>query len=553
MKKEVLVLLLIWLWATSLNINKAVHIDDTGHLEIAKEIIKNPLHPMSGMVNWENSAEPVHLLNQPHLFFYLLAACIYFWGDSEIAFHLLVSLFSFLGILFFYFLAKNLRLRHPTVWTAFLALGPGFIPSQNIMGDIPMLSLWLVFFWAILHPMSSTGGYRYYIFASLASTLAILIKYLSLVLLPILLLDIVLKKRWNAIGTLAIPVFSLAGWSLFNYFDYGGIHILERKNFPFGFWNGVYNSINWAIALGAVAPFSVLVLPDFFRRRIGKTILIASFIFFLVITLIRTPYFASGLKVGILGGCFFSNGLALTLLCFFRGSRGLRNLGPASGDEERRLLILSLWILAPMVFIIFFSPFPAVRHVMVVIPAILLMLGMFIRERVPNRALYVAVLFTFVTGGVMGVSDWEYADVYRVQASRIRAQLRPASSIWFLGHWGWQWYAKKAGMKEYDTQRTHLTEGDLVIIPDLVRKQELLKEHGNLLIKKFEITVEPTPLTFIRTMSLWPWGGYYAFSIEGNSLPWTVTSQPLEKFSIFEVGRGGRRNGPQPAGPGHDL
>jgi hypothetical protein len=553
MKKELLVLLLIWLGVTSFNIHKAVHIDDTGHLEIAKEIIKNPLHPMSGMVNWQNSAKPIHLLNQPHLFFYLLAACIYFFGDSEIAFHLLLSLFSFLCILFFYFLAKNLRLRHPTVWPAFLALGPGFIPSQNIMCDIPMLSMWLIFFWAILHPKSSTGGYRYYIFASLASALAILIKYLSLVLLPILLLDILLKKRWNAIGTLAIPVFALAGWSLFNYFDYGGIHILERKNFPFGFWNGVYNSINWAIALGAVAPFSVLILPDFFRRRIGKTILIASFLLFLVITLLRTPYFDSGLKVGILGGCFFSNGLALTFLCFSRGFRGFRSLGPTSGEEERRLLILFLWILAPMAFIILFPPFPAVRHVLVVIPAILLMLGIFIRERVPNRALYVAVLFTFVAGGVISLSDWEYADVYRVQASRIRAQLRPTSSIWFLGHWGWQWYAKKAGMKEFDTQRTHLREGDLVIIPELVRKQELLKEHESLLVKKFEITVEPTPLSFIRTMSIWPWGGYYAFSIEGNSLPWTITAQALEKFSIFEVGHGGKNISAEPAGSGHDL
>jgi hypothetical protein len=553
MKKNLLVLLLIWLWVTSFNINKAVHIDDTGHLEIAKEIIKNPLHPMSGMVNWGDSAKPIHTLNQPHLFFYLLAACIYFFGDSEIAFHLLVSLFSFLGILFFYFLAKNLRLRNPTVWPALLALGPGFIPSQNIMGDIPMLSLWLVFFWAILHPMSFTRGNRYYFVASLAATLAILIKYSSLVLLPIFIMDILLKKRWNAIGMMAIPVLSLAGWSLFNYFDYGGIHILERRNFPFGFWNGVYNSINWAIALGAVAPFSILILPTLFRRRIGKIILIASFLFFLVITLIRTPDFYSGLKVGILGGCFLSNGLALILLCFFQGSQGFRNLRSKSGDDERQFLILLLWILGPMAFIIFFSPFPAVRHVMVVIPAILLMLGILIRERVPNRALYGAALITFVAGGVIGLSDWEYANVYRVQASRIRAQLESTSTIWFSGHWGWQWYAKKAGMKEYDTQRTHLTEGDQVIIPELVHKQKILKEHERLLIKKFEITVEPSPLSFIRTMCIWPWGGYYAFSIEGNSLPWTVTTQPLEKFSIFEVGHGRKNIGPGKAGPGHDF
>ncbi|MCX5919656.1 MAG: hypothetical protein NTX30_23665, partial [Deltaproteobacteria bacterium] len=61
------------------------------------------------------------------------------------------------------------------------------------------------------------------------------------------------------------------------------------------------------------------------------------------------------------------------------------------------------------------------------------------------------------------------------------------------------------------------------------------------------------PLSFIRTMSIWPWGGYYAFSIEGNSLPWTVTTQALEKFSIFEVGHGGKNIGPEPAGKGHGL
>ena len=138
---------MIWVLVTSLNITKAVHIDDTGHLEIAKEIIRNPFHPMSGYVNWEDSAE-IYVLNQPHLFFYLLAACIHFFGESEIAFHLLISLFNLLCILFFYGLVNNLKLKNPTAWITFFALGPGFIPSQNIMIDIPMLSFWLIFFWA---------------------------------------------------------------------------------------------------------------------------------------------------------------------------------------------------------------------------------------------------------------------------------------------------------------------------------------------------------------------------------------------------------------------
>ena len=101
MNKKLFLFLMIWVLVTSLNITKAVHIDDTGHLEIAKEIIKNPFHPMSGYVNWEDSAENICFKSTPPLF-YLLAACIYFFGESEIAFHLLISLFNLLCILFFY-------------------------------------------------------------------------------------------------------------------------------------------------------------------------------------------------------------------------------------------------------------------------------------------------------------------------------------------------------------------------------------------------------------------------------------------------------------------
>jgi len=535
MNKKLLLLLLIWVLVTSLNINKAVHIDDTGDLEIAEEIIKNPFHPMSGYVNWGNSAEPIYVLNQPHLFFYLLAACIYFFGESEIALHLLISLFSLLCILFFYGLVNNLKVKNPTAWTIFFALGPGFIPSQNLMNDIPMLSFWLVFFWAILHPVIPMQGNKYYVFASLAAAAAILTKYLSLVLLPILIIDILLKKRWNAIWVIVIPVFSLVGWSLFNYLDYGGIHILERKNFPFGFWNGVYNSINWIIALGAVAPFSFLIIRDLYRMKIGRIIVLAGVLFFFVITLIRTPYFYTGLKVGILGGCFFGNGLSLLLICFFCGYQRLWKKEYKYKDEERLLVVLLLWILGSMAFIILFVPFPAVRHVIVAIPAILLILGSYIYKRGMNRIFYCAIVITIVSGVIMSLSDWEYANVYRVGASRIKDQLKSTSTIWFSGHWGWQWYAKRAGMKEYDVQRTCLTEGDYIIIPELVHKQKLLKEHQNSLVKKFEITFEATPVTLIRTMSIWPWGGYYAFSVKGNSLPWSVSSQPLEKFEVFEV------------------
>jgi len=45
-------LLLLSLICASFNLTKPLHIDDTAHLLIARKILEDPLHPMSGEVNW---------------------------------------------------------------------------------------------------------------------------------------------------------------------------------------------------------------------------------------------------------------------------------------------------------------------------------------------------------------------------------------------------------------------------------------------------------------------------------------------------------------------
>jgi hypothetical protein len=112
---------------------KPYHIDDTAHLEIARWISIHPLHPMSGLLNWNGSDEPIYNLNQPHLYFYLLALWAGMFGYSEAAMHELQSLAALalhtvvpsFGAHFF----APLALRA----TAILVLGPAFIVEQNLM------------------------------------------------------------------------------------------------------------------------------------------------------------------------------------------------------------------------------------------------------------------------------------------------------------------------------------------------------------------------------------------------------------------------------------
>ncbi len=91
-RREIGWLLLIWGVATALNVTKAYHIDDTAYLEVARAILADPLHPMSGQVNWGDFSEPIHQINQPPLLSYMLAGVFYCCGESELATHLLVCL-----------------------------------------------------------------------------------------------------------------------------------------------------------------------------------------------------------------------------------------------------------------------------------------------------------------------------------------------------------------------------------------------------------------------------------------------------------------------------
>src|SRR5258708_22703335 len=99
------------------------------------------------------------------------------------------------------------------------------------MMDVPCLAFWLIFFWAILsyqeHPTS------HYIIAACSIAVACLIKYTSLVLIPVFMLTLIYRRQWRFLWVICIPIVALVGWSLLNLYDYGSIHVLQRPAFIF--------------------------------------------------------------------------------------------------------------------------------------------------------------------------------------------------------------------------------------------------------------------------------------------------------------------------------
>ena len=355
-------LVLIWLIITAANLLKPYHIDDTVHLDIANWIAEHPLHPMSGTMPYAGVDEPIHSLNQPPLYFYLLAVWGSLFGYGEATMHALQALFSLAATLLFYRIAQRLVPANALWLTAMLILGPSVVVEQNLMVDVPLLSLWLLFFYALILGTDSDvqGQRRRFLVAALACSAAVLVKYSGLTLIPILIVVIVYERRWRFIWAALVPVAALAAWSLFNYLDYGGIHIAERparifRYSNFGFFLPLFRFVSLMVTLGAITPFGLIAVVRLFPtlRRRGPAIYSAATLLFALLVSSEVAGLSNDVITGqILRVLFVINATAMAIAVMTVLLRWLARLrmpftpAPTNG----KILILLLWVAGHVAF-----------------------------------------------------------------------------------------------------------------------------------------------------------------------------------------------------------
>jgi hypothetical protein len=526
--------LLVWIVVTSVNLAKPVHMDDTAYLEVARHIVANPLHSTSGLLNWKDVDEPIHaIINQPHLFPYLLAAWMVMFGSTSMALHSLMAIFSLGAILMFQFLASELS-PWKNVWLTWLVFAsPAFLPSQNLMVDVPLLFFVLAFFSGLT--LAATTSHRGWILAAGSCALAILTKYTALFLLPLLALAAVVLKQYKKLWVTAIPVLALVLWSLLNLWDYGGIHVLQRYSHdsPNGglLARSVRHTLSLISCLGSIAPFSLIIGRRHFQSsavmRWTGAICIMAGLSTAVASARWNQVDAISWGTAALIGLFFANGLwtlaGTVSAAVMAGRRGW----------DWRLATLTAWISGLILFLIVFAPFIAVRHVLLLTPPVILLLAQSFDLTLHSRRARIVALLGTGLALALGVSDWIYADAYRAHASVVRRDLGPASRIWYTGHWGWQWYAREQGMLQYQTGISVLQPGDFLVQPTLIARQELPDREMARLTLLTSTSIPSGPGTLFRTMSLLPWGGYYLST--PTTPPWRLSTAPLERFDLFVV------------------
>jgi len=513
-------LLIIWGILTVINVNKAYHIDDSFHLKAAQELREHPLKPMTGLVNWENSPTPMYQHNQPPLFFYLIAATGAVFGESEVVMHLLLSIFTFLALFFFSKLIEILKVKHDKLLLIVFGFSPALIINQNLMVDVPLLAMILGFSYFTLKAKHSRSS-KDYLIAAVFLSLGLLIKYTILPLFVPFVIAILLNKDYKKLSVLLIPLGTLTLWSLWNYYEFDAIHILNRSASTIHI-NKLYAFMG---TLGAVSTFMITFFYASFPKKLSIWIIFYIIILFIIsaflvwFNVIGEDRFALYLDLS------FKTAGFLLLLLFGKFLRELMLPGRQAFLRSDSFLVL-LILAALALFIILFSPFIASRHVLLIIPFILLF-GAKLFDKAPKIINLTTAIVTIVLGLLLGISDWVYADFYRKAAKDIKTS--EDYTLWSGGHWGWQWYAEKNGMKTYSSEDDrNIKIGDIIAYPKDIHRQEI---NEDFMLSTIEIKTEKSNiLTFFSGKSF-----ASMYNINTARPAWTLSKMPIDTIIISRV------------------
>lgn len=470
--KDLIVILSVWLVATALNVTKPFHIDDAYHLEAAIHISKAPLQPSSGFINWGNAPEPLSQSNQPPLFFYMLALIGYLTSFSEIPLHLLVSLFTLLSLYFFFITVQLIKPGEARFLTMIFGLSPAFMINQNIMTDVPLLSASLAFGYFLLIA-GMTKKFKYIAYAGIALGLAMLIKFTIVPLYAVLLIAPFFYRKPLHAFAIFIPLAFVIGWSLYNLYEFNDIQLFTRNSGRSSIEGIPDTTLSFLSCIGAITPFSLMMFAAT-QKKPAKYIpviicLFTGFSIFVILSWVGV--ISHVLSKEIIRYVFMLLGLIIFITLFIANKTIFSDLISNKFESYKRVFLV-LWFSSLTVFIVLFAPFIATRHVLLVIPAYLLIIPALPFD-FPKILKAIALSSTLLAGVLLGISDYHYAAFYRNHARDISRKYGAHTQIWSVGHWGWQWYSRANDFKIYNTCISNVKVGDILAYPVQVPKQKI--------------------------------------------------------------------------------
>jgi hypothetical protein len=459
---------------TLLNAVKPLHIDDGAYVVYAHQDAAHPLDPYGFAMFWWYNPEPANHVLAPPVLPYWWALGIRLFGERVWLWKLWLLPFS--ALLAFGLLSLYRRfargLESPLLWMTMLS--PAFLPSFNLMLDIPMLALSLA---AVLLFIRARDRNSLVLaaLAGLTAALAIETKYTGLLAPATMLLYAALfgGLRLAALALL-VTVHAFVAWELLIAMLYDESHFLLavrgsgallHKLDLGGPLLTVMGAVGWpvlllafaalgagrrAIALSALIGLAgytlVAVLGDTFRSAWAECLLCQR-----VSMVIAEPFEPEHVLYGV-SGALLGAGLAWVAWRLCRMPSGAR--WPWRHRPIPRVeCFLVLWLGLEVVGYFGMTPFPAVRRVLGILIVATLLAGRLASRscRRPDRRriIHAIALYSALLGLGFYLLDLREAFAIREAAETAAqwAQQRGSGTVWYLGHWSFQFYGERAGMR----------------------------------------------------------------------------------------------------------
>lgn len=542
--REIMILVAAVLLLTLPFINRAFDWDDGEFVEFAEVYSESPtrLH-LEDFSYKGNYYEEFTTSHPPLVSLYLSLFLRLGFEVSEILFRLAYIVFPLVAALSMYALARRFT-EHPLLTALMLVFTPGFIVmSHSLMGDIPGLSLWLasvaLYVWGVdRRDWWLLGG------SGLAMAIAVMVSYQNLSVLPLLLLYVLAKRRFAFRNFLPFlpPVAVFLAYVLWNYslYDTGPV-FSYRIGIRYGWQNLDLKLRALLTFIGGATVFPLVVIPLFMRRKYD---LLASFILLPpLVTWGALYYLAEGdmtlvqamiLAVFIAAGFLFLYKMVETTIraawFWFRKRQGWTDS-----------LFLLAWSGGVVVYVMVFLPSVTVRYLLPLFPPLVLFFMIQVEEAWPMRPrlrgvfVAAALSLTLATGLITGIADYRRSNLNRDLAERFSQEYGDSGrKLWFLGEFGWRYYMERGGF-EYLGIRSVANEGDIVISSrnNIEGVLAPLPEGSYRVLDEIEPD-DPFPF---RVMNLWANAGFYSHL--AGDLPWSPSTAPLDRVTVYELDWGG--------------
>lgn len=473
---------------TALNAIKPLTVDDGAFFQYARQLAQHPFDPYGFELFWYNEPTPaIEILAPAGLPYWwalgqkLLGPTPWLWKCWLFPFALLLTA-SVRALLerFAKGGEKGSAEGSETPLLAMIVLAPTIIPAFNLMLDIPSLALALggaaLFLRACDDDRLSLA-----LCAGLLGGLALETKFTTFAPVASFYVWGVLNRKWSLVlcaGSVTAGVF--IAWEGLLYSLYGDSHFLFALSAPaHDGWkmSSASRVIGWIALFGALAWPAALVALVSLRAnavRIGFAIGFAS-LPFAMIALQARPDAPIALAPVVLGGAdpaldlFFVSGLGACSIWIVAFVSALRR---GSGIPDKATIFLSIWLAVELLACFVNSPFHASRRMIgPVLVATLTMAHFAAPLSGRGSALRTVAVWSVALGLLFGVSDIADSRArLRVQdpiaASLERLGLDPEDQrVWFLGHWGFQFYSERNGHDPLIAGHSEVRAGDFVLIP----------------------------------------------------------------------------------------